>query len=94
MHGKDNKLIDGNARIVDENHTNITVRKSDIDELEKNKSGDFLQFHIKRRYELDKYNNTHVVVSGHYKSKKEIIQAMDETQPENVNNKGKSMLDV
>jgi hypothetical protein len=88
MHGKDNQLIDGNGRAIDDEHINITLRKSDLEKFKRNQSGEFIQIHLKRRYQPDKYNNTHVVVSGHFHPSKE-----EERQPPNVDNKGRSTLD-
>lgn len=89
MKPKDSNFIDGNARVIDEDHINITLRKCDLEKFTENKSGEFIQLHIKKRYALDKYNNTHVVVNGHYKP---IVRG--DRQPGNADNKGKSLLDI
>lgn len=89
MHGKRNQLIDGNARVVDEDHINVTIRKEDIEKLKSNQTGQFLKLHLKRRYKPDKFENTHVVVSGHCRK----LTPKDDIQPGYVDNKGKSTLD-
>ena len=89
MHGRDNSLIDGNARVIDEDHINVTIRKSDIKNIHTSGSGEFIQFHLKKRYNPDMYNNTHVLVNKYW-----VIKKKDDVQPKDVDNQGVSTLQI
>jgi hypothetical protein len=90
MHGPNNVSINGNARIIDNDHINITLSIEDLEAIKRNKTKDFLTFHIKRRIKRDVFGNTHLIVNGHYK----VVDPKDETQPPHVDNRGKSTLDI